>query len=57
MPNINAFWPVVQEKIFEDYQNFPYSAPLFEHMNPHPPGMFPVNFGWNWPSGSWKENF
>jgi len=26
-------------------------------MNPHPPGMFPANFGWNWPSGSWKENF
>jgi len=26
MPNIDAFWPVVHEKI---YQNFPYFAPYW----------------------------
>jgi len=65
MLNINLFRPVVHEK--KIYQNFPYFAPywapkgtspfIWTTLNPHPPSMFLVKFGWNCPSGSWEEDF
>jgi len=55
MPNINVFWPVVHENertFLKIYQNFPYLAPkggqslyLKKNLNPHPPSIFPTNFG------------
>jgi len=30
---------------------------IWTHLHPHPPSMFPINFGWNWPIGSWEEDF
>jgi len=62
MPNIKAFWSVVHEKkIFEDLTKFSLLGPkrgqplYLNNLNPHPSIMFPTNFGWNWPSGSWEE--
>ena len=26
------------------------------NLNPHQPSLLSVNFGWNWPSGSWEED-
>jgi len=32
--------------------------PLYLYnLNPHLPSMFPAMFGWNWPGGSWEEDF
>jgi len=65
MPNINASRPVVREEnIWKNYQSFPYFAPhcaskraspfIWTNLNPYFPSMFPSNFGWNWPNGSWE---
>jgi len=67
MLNINAFRLVVHEKkVFEDLSKFSLFCPLsgapkgaspfiWTNLNPHLSSMFPINFGWNWPSGSWED--
>jgi len=28
---------------------------IWTNLNPHPPSMFPIKFGWNWLCGSWEK--
>jgi len=63
MPNITALRSVVLLRYFKIDQHFTYFAPkgaspfIWTNLNLHLPSMFPTEFGRNWPSSSWEEDF